>query len=99
LHEKFLIVFEVELLMKYDILEISIVDKSLSLGIFSSYSKFICLKVLKIGKSLSLESDEYKYFINGKPSHTLPQGVPREVKRMRKGFIKEVRVWQRLFWP
>jgi hypothetical protein len=37
-----------------------------------------------MGKSLLLESDEKEKCTNVKPSYTLPQDVPREVKRMRK---------------
>jgi hypothetical protein len=83
--------------MKTDILEIRIVEKSLSHDIFSSYCKLICLKFPEVGKSLSLESDDYENFIMENPPIRCLKVY--QVKRMRKSFIKEARVWGRLFWP
>jgi len=59
------------------------VEKSLSYGILSNYSKlvFFSSKNSRDGEVTTLRSDEKEKCINVKPSYTLPQDVPREAKR------------------
>jgi hypothetical protein len=86
--------------MKTDILEINIVDKSSFMKywpVIVNYYLFKSSQDREVNFFFFLESEENENCTNGKPSHTLPQGVPKEVKRMRKDFIREAHMWRRLF--
>jgi len=68
-----------------NILEIkNLLRKTLVMKGFLTIANQSFSKVSEMGKSLLLESDEKEKCTNVKPSYTLPQDVPREVKRMRK---------------